>query len=195
MERLVLIPLFPLRVLPLPGELVPLHIFEPRYKQLLQEVESRDIRFGIYFDHPLNEQHVGAMMRLETVTKRYPKGELDIIVKCEDMFTLHEQHRLFPGKLYPGGHVAFWSVDDQAFPDEELYTLYNEFRSMRGVATQARACSVYEIANELGFDFADRYKFITLADERRNSFLQKKVEYHIQLMKHEERSKDVFHLN
>lgn len=91
MERSVLIPLFPLRILPLPAELVPLHIFEPRYKQPLQDVESRDIRFGIYFDHPLNDLRIGSLMRLETVTKRYPNGELDIIVKCEDIFFLHEQ--------------------------------------------------------------------------------------------------------
>ncbi|MFO0505619.1 MAG: peptidase, partial [Chryseotalea sp.] len=79
MDSGVLIPLFPLRILPLPGELVPLHIFEPRYKQLLQDVEERDVRFGIYFDHPINNERLGSFMRLESVIKRYPKGELDVI--------------------------------------------------------------------------------------------------------------------
>lgn len=195
MEHSVLIPLFPLRILPLPGELVPLHIFEPRYKQLLQDVESRDIRFGIFFDHPINDQKIGSIMRLESVTKRYPKGELDIIVKCEDIFFLEEQHRLFPGKLYPGGDVVFWNIEMGVFPDEHLYQQYNTFRMMRGIARQERSCSIFEIANELNLDFADRYKFITLKGSKQHTFLDRKIAYQLQLMEHEEKSKDVFHLN
>lgn len=195
MEHSVLIPLFPLRILPLPGELVPLHIFEPRYKQLLQDVEARDIRFGIYFDHPINDQKIGSIVRLETVTKRYPKGELDIIVKCEDIFSLQEQRKIFPGKLYPGGEVHSWDLDLTTFPDESLHQRYNTFRLMRGIARQERNCSVYEIANELNLDFPDRYKFITLADERQQKFLNGKIAYQIQILEHEEKSRDVFHLN
>ncbi len=195
MEHTVLIPLFPLRILPLPGELVPLHIFEPRYKQLLQDVEARDIRFGIYFDHPINDQKLGSVMRLESVTKRYPKGELDIIVKCEDIFLLEEQRKIFPGKLYPGGQVRFWNVDITTFPDETLYQQYNTFRQMRGIARQERSCSIYEIANELNLDFPERYKFITLQEDRQQKFLGNKIAYQIQLLEHEEKSRDVFHLN
>lgn len=195
MEHSVLIPLFPLRILPLPGELVPLHIFEPRYKQLLQEVEENDIRFGIYFDHPINDQRIGSIMRLETVTKRYPKGELDIIVKCEDVFVLEEQHKIFPGKLYPGGRVTYWNLDLANFPDEALYQRYTTFRMMRGIDKQPRNCSVYEIANELNLDFPERYKFMTLEEERQQKFLHGKVAYQIQLLEHEEKSRDVFHLN
>jgi Lon protease-like protein len=48
MDQFTTIPMFPLAILPLPGELVPLHIFEPRYKQLLQDAENSDISFGIF---------------------------------------------------------------------------------------------------------------------------------------------------
>lgn len=195
MEHSILIPLFPLRILPLPGELLPLHIFEPRYKQLLEDVEARDIRFGIYFDHPLNDIKIGAMMRLESVTKRYPKGELDIIVKCEDIFTLNKQYRIFPGKLYPGGEASFWNVDLAFYPDESLNERFTLFRMMRGSSIQERTCSVFEIANELNLDFPDRYKFMTLQEDRQQKFLHNKIEYQIQLLEHEEKSRDVFHLN
>ena len=53
------IPMFPLTIFPLPGEMVPLHIFEPRYRQLLQDAEERDISFGIYFNHTLNTEKLG----------------------------------------------------------------------------------------------------------------------------------------
>lgn len=47
MIDLIRIPIFPLAIFPLPGEMVPLHIFEPRYRQLLEDAEKRDIAFGI----------------------------------------------------------------------------------------------------------------------------------------------------
>ncbi len=81
MARITTIPMFPLSLLPLPGELVPLHIFEPRYKQLLEDAENADIHFGIYFNNTINEEKIGSLMKLESVIKRYPRGESDIIVK------------------------------------------------------------------------------------------------------------------
>lgn len=66
---------------------------------------------------------------------------------------------------------------------------------MRGIASQERSCSIFEIANELSLDFADRYKFVTLQEDKQQRFLKSKVSYHLQLLEHEEKSKDVFHLN
>ena len=82
MKQSILIPMFPLTLLPLPGELVPLHIFEPRYKQLLLDAEASDINFGIFFNHEINKEKIGSLMRLESVLKRYHGGEAEIIVKC-----------------------------------------------------------------------------------------------------------------
>jgi uncharacterized protein len=195
MEPSSLIPLFPLRILPLPGELVPLHIFEPRYKQLLQEVELKDIRFGIYFDHPLNDKKLGSIMRLESVIKRYPKGELDIIVKCEDIFVLKEQYKEHPAKLYPGGNVVLWKIVIDEYPDEQLHNQFKEFQIKRGITQHSQVFSIYQIANELSFDFPDRYKFMTQSSEQQHKFLKNKVAYQLQLLSHEENSKDTFHLN
>jgi len=58
------IPMFPLSLLPLPGELVPLHIFEPRYKQLLQDAESDDLNFGIFFTNTINLEKIGSLMKI-----------------------------------------------------------------------------------------------------------------------------------
>ncbi|HEU5291530.1 MAG TPA: LON peptidase substrate-binding domain-containing protein, partial [Cyclobacteriaceae bacterium] len=96
------IPMFPLSLLPLPGELVPLHIFEPRYRQLLQDAEADDISFGIFFTNTINLEKIGSLMKLESVIKRYPTGEADIVVKCIDTFTMDKLYRTFKSKLYPG---------------------------------------------------------------------------------------------
>jgi len=195
MDSGVLIPLFPLRILPLPGELVPLHIFEPRYKQLLRDVEERDVRFGIYFDHPINNERLGSYMRLESVIKRYPKGELDIIVKCEDIFSLTEQKGTYPTKLYPGGKVIFKEIELEKYPNQELHEAFHTFQIKRGISQKSNIFNVYQIANELNLDFPERYKFMTLKEDKQQIFLKQKVVYQTVLMEHEEKSRDIFHLN
>src|SRR5438105_395123 len=109
MDELSKIPVFPLSIFPLPGELVPLHIFEPRYKQLLTDAETKDISFGIYFTHVSNTEKIGSIVKLESVIKRHETGESDIIVKCTDLFHLNRMFRNFKDKLYPGGEVKLWS--------------------------------------------------------------------------------------
>src|SRR6187549_3460448 len=99
MSDVVQIPMFPLAILPLPGELVPLHIFEPRYRELLSDAENHDISFGIYFSHEINTEKIGSLMKLESIIKRYATGESDIIVKCEGNFSLDMLLRNYKTKL------------------------------------------------------------------------------------------------
>ena len=99
--------MFPLSLLPLPGELVPLHIFEPRYQQLLSDCETNDITFGIYCTHDVNKKMIGSLMKLESILKRYPGGESDIIVRCLDIFSMDKLYRNCQAKMYPGGDVQF----------------------------------------------------------------------------------------
>src|SRR5688500_13711414 len=133
MSDVVQIPMFPLSILPLPGELVPLHIYEPRYRQLLQDAEINDIHFGIYFSHESNEQKIGSLMKLESVIKRYPGGEADIIVKCEDIFNMNLLLRKYKSKLYPGGDVTVWNVEKNTFPGPELYDLFLTYLKQRNI--------------------------------------------------------------
>src|SRR3954463_123054 len=109
----VRIPMFPLSIFPLPAELVPLHIFEPRYRQLLIDAEERDMTFGIYFNHTMNAEKLGSLVKLESIIKRYDGGESDIIVKCQDLFRMETLFRTFKDKLYPGGEVDCLHVDLQ----------------------------------------------------------------------------------
>jgi uncharacterized protein len=195
MADIIRIPMFPLSILPLPGELVPLHIFEPRYRQLLQDVETRDITFGIYFTHEINIARIGSLMRLESVIKRYPDGKSDIIVKCEDMFSLDLLLRTFKDKQYPGGDVKLLKTDMMSFPHETLYEMFIEFLKLRNINQHSVPFNIYQIANELNLDVNDRYKFVTSADEQREIFLANRIRFQTHLLQQEEKSKDVYHLN
>jgi uncharacterized protein len=195
MADIIRIPMFPLSILPLPGELVPLHIFEPRYKQLLQDIETTDVTFGIFFSHEINTRKIGSLMRLESVIKRYSDGKSDIIVKCEDLFSLDMLLRHFKDKQYPGGDVRFWKTDTTAYPHENLYEMFLEYLKLRNINQNSIPFSIYQIANELSLDVNDRYKFITTREEQKETFLANRIRFQIHLLQQEEKSKDVFHLN
>src|SRR5687767_15425212 len=189
------IPMFPLSLLPLPGELVPLHIFEPRYRQLLQDAESDDLSFGIFFTNTINLEQIGSLIKLESVIKRYPGGESDIVVKCHDIFTMDKLYRTFKSKMYPGGDVTLAQVDLNEMGGGKLTELFLEYLAKRNITRQQGFFSLYTIAQELNLEVNDRYTFLTSDHAGRINFMIQRVKYQTQILNQEEKSKDVFHLN
>ena len=187
--------MFPLTIFPLPGEMVPLHIFEPRYKQLLADAETRDISFGIYFNHTSNVSKMGSLVKLESVIQRHPNGELDIIVKCVDLFELVTMFRTYRDKLYPGGDVKLWKVDTKGPASETLHAEFRAYLALIKMNRHVQESSVFGIANELNLDFEDRLKFVQAEEEKRESFLLSRLRFQMHVLNEAEKLKDVFHLN
>jgi uncharacterized protein len=195
MSESLLIPMFPLTLLPLPGELVPLHIFEPRYKQLLTDAETMDFSFGIFLNHDCNKEKLGAQMKLESVIKRYPGGESDIVLRCIDIFSMDKLYRSYKTKLYPGGDIRKWKIDPNAMPGVELYELFLIFQEKRKINRHFTAFTLYQVATELNLDLIDRYKLLTLPAHKKEKFLIRHLKFQLHVIRQEENSKDVFHLN
>lgn len=187
--------MFPLTIFPMPGEMVPLHIFEPRYQQLLQDAEERDISFGIYFNHTQNTLKLGSLVKLETVIKRYPGGESDIIVKCQDLFSMETLFRTYKEKLYPGGDVEFWQVDLHQPVSSKLVKEFEKFMRLLKFSIVPVPCSAYHIATELNLDFEDRLKFVKMDKDKQEAFLAARLKFQMHLLTEAEKAKDVFHLN
>ena len=187
--------MFPLSIFPLPGELVPLHIFEPRYRQLLEEAETKDMTFGIYFNHTSNTGKLGSLVKLESVIKRYPGGESDIIVRCLDLFTMDTLYRTYKDKLYPGGEVSFWGVDQNRMINKKLVHTYVAYLGLLKITNPTKEFSAFQIANELGLDFDDRLKFVHLDDDKKEFFLMTRLKFQMRLLNEADKAKDVFHLN
>jgi Lon protease-like protein len=194
-EDLVKIPMFPLTIFPLPGELVPLHIFEPRYRQLLQDAETKDISFGIYFNHVSNLDKLGSSVTLESIIKRYPGGESDVIVKCTDLFEVNTLFRTHRDRLYPGGEVRFWKVDITQMVDEKLAEAFVAYLSLINIVRHDKDFSSFQIATELNLDFEERLKFVRFDEARKESFLLTRLNYQAKLLDHADKAKDIFHLN
>ena len=187
--------MFPLSIFPLPGEMVPLHIFEPRYRQLLDDAETKDITFGIYYNHISNTEKLGSLVKLESVIKRYSTGESDIIVKCMDLFAMNKLYRTYKDKLYPGGDVSFWKVDNKNPMTGSLKEYFDEYRIWLKITHSEQVVSLFDIANELSMGFDERLKFVKLSIEKQESYLITQIKYQIQLMRQAENAKDIFHLN
>lgn len=195
MPENTLIPMFPLSLLPLPGELVPLHIFEPRYRQLLTDAESLDVSFGIYCSHEVNKLQLGSVMKLESVIKRYSTGESDIVVRCTDIITVDKLYRTYKTKLYPGGDVLFHNTDVNEVPGVELHELFLIYQTRRNLSKHYSNFSIYHIAQQLNLDLPERYKFLSAPPEKRSAFLTTQLKFQLHVIRQEEKSKDLYHLN
>ena len=195
MSEIANIPLFPLSLLPLPGELVPLHIFEPRYRELFSDIERLDIQFGIYCNHELNEQKIGSIMKLESVVKKYDSGESDVIVRCVDLFSMNKMYRHFRDKLYPGGEIVRWKINAEEMAEPDLYAIFDEFQKRRNITKQFTVFNLYQIAIELNLDLFDRYKFSIATPPKRSSFLYSHLRFQLHVIDQEEKTRDQFFLN
>jgi Lon protease-like protein len=83
-----LLPLFPLDVVLFPGTPLPLHIFEPRYKEMIGECLARHRTFGVVRAVEQGLAEVGCTAEIISVVKEYPDGRLDLITEGRQRFEL-----------------------------------------------------------------------------------------------------------
>ena len=101
-------PLFPLGLVALPGELIPLHIFEERYKTMMNECLQSEREFGILWlsDEGLREN--GCACEIDRVLERLDDGRMNILTRGTRPFRVLERREHLP---YPAGTVEF--LDDR----------------------------------------------------------------------------------
>jgi Lon protease-like protein len=107
-------PLFPLGLVLIPRELVPLHIFEERYKQMIGECLDRDGEFGIVWLSDQGLKDIGCSARIERVLERFDDGRLNVLVEGTQPFRLVRRIDDLP---YPAGDVQPLG-DDPENPDD-----------------------------------------------------------------------------
>ncbi|MFP6889006.1 MAG: LON peptidase substrate-binding domain-containing protein [Nitrospinota bacterium] len=88
-----LLPLFPLRLVLLPGEILPLHIFENRYKEMIEECRETKRPFGIVLAAESGFRSAGCTARLTEVTEEFPDGRMNIMTRGEERFRILRIHR------------------------------------------------------------------------------------------------------
>jgi Lon protease-like protein len=109
------LPIFELPVVILPGELLPLHIFEERYQRMIGYCLESAEPFGIVFRDDEGTAHrIGCTARVTEVLERFDDGRMNIVVTGEQPFRVLER---FEGADYPAGEVAPIRPEDES--DEE----------------------------------------------------------------------------
>ena len=104
-------PLFPLGIVALPGEIVPLHIFETRYKTMIEHCLRRGSEFGIVWLSDDGLRPVGCACEVTEVLERMEDGRLNLLARGTRPFRIVEREERLP---YPAGTVEF--LDDR--PEE-----------------------------------------------------------------------------
>ncbi len=85
------IPLFPLNIVALPRERIPLHIFEPRYKRMIKDRIKTGAPFGIVLRDEKGVKSIGCSVKIIRVLKEHPTGEYDIIVQGQRCFRIKDK--------------------------------------------------------------------------------------------------------
>ena len=123
--------LFPLGIVLLPTEVVPLHVFEERYKELIGECVELDREFGLVFADEDGVREVGTRARVAEVLERFDDGRLNVLVRGGERFRVE---RLTRGRPFTTAEVEPLD-DDGAAPDpESAERLAESFRALAAAA-------------------------------------------------------------
>jgi len=163
--------LFPLEIVLLPTERVPLHIFEERYKELLAECIEAESEFGLVYADDEGVRDVGTRARVERVLNEFPDGRMDVLVEGGERFLLEE---LTAGRSFQTGRVSMLEDEDDppaASEVERALGLFERLRELTGSdveapeATDARLS--FALAGRVELPVDAKLELISETSERR----------------------------
>ena len=166
------IPLFPLNMVLMPGAPLPLHIFEERYKQMVNECLESESEFGMVLADDSGTRRVGCTARIVELVERYEDGRMLILVEGSRRFRLNN---ILTGKAYYVGEVEYLEEE----PEEEVSALAGEcIALLERVVEAATEGSVgieieppyrnlsFAIAGRVEFDLETRQQILELTSEK-----------------------------
>ena len=165
-----LIPLFPLDVVLFPGTPLPLHIFEPRYKEMIGECREQDAPFGIIRAVKDGIAEIGCTAQITTVTKEYPDGRLDLIAEGRERFEVLE---LNEERSFLRADVLL-VPDEPGSPSEEqrarAIEAHKKILDLAGALQDLTAADLdvlsYHLAGSLPLDLDFKQKLLAMRSER-----------------------------
>ena len=167
---MALLPLFPLDLVLLPGTPLPLHIFEPRYKEMIGECLANQAPFGVVRAMDEGFAEVGCTAEIVSVTKEYPDGRMDLVAEGRERFEVLELNR----------ERSFLQADVQLVPDEpgapsadekaRAIQVHLEILSLAGavqdLSTADHNTLSFYLAGSLPLDLDFKQKLLAMRSER-----------------------------
>jgi uncharacterized protein len=175
------IPVFPLGIVVYPGETVNLHIFEPRYKQLINECYAEGKPFGIptVIDNKLNE--MGTLVRVTEVVKIHENGEMDIRTLGLRVFRVLELIKSVPDRLFGGAIVNYPDNIEGPGKPELLLKVIHAIRELhlmlhieKNFQKPDEELNAYDIAHHVGLSLEQEYELLgLLREEQRQEYIKR----------------------
>lgn len=174
-----LLALFPLEVVLFPGTPLPLHIFEPRYREMIGECLEQKKQFGVIRAQQSNLADVGCTAEILAVTKTYDDGRMDIVAEGRDRFELLEVNQ---ERAFLRGSILLVQ-DEPEFPTStERSHAIELHRQILALANAQQdlpegqdAPLSYHLAGSLPLDLDFKQKLLSLRSEARR--MQTVIEY------------------
>ncbi|MBC6998289.1 LON peptidase substrate-binding domain-containing protein [Cytophaga sp. FL35] len=163
------LPFFPLQSIFFPGETVPLHIFEDRYKQLIKDCRGEAITFGIpvFID---NKMVYGTEVQLVEIVNTYDGGEMDVTCIARQAFKILSFDNKMDGKLYAGGEVDFIeNINDTNLEQRnkvlnKIYELY-DIMEVPYDRMPVEKFHSYVLIHKMGLSFDQEYELLQMSSE------------------------------
>jgi Lon protease-like protein len=165
------LPIFELPVVLLPGERIPLHIFEDRYKRMVGRALDEDEPFGIVFHDDDGARSIGCTARVDEVLERFDDGRMNIVVSGGSPFRVLDR---FESPDYPTGEVELIEEDQEVPPidDDAAGAAREAFAELAERATGERpaegeleAASAYAIAARVELPVETKQRLLETRDE------------------------------
>jgi Lon protease-like protein len=165
------IPIFPLGIVVFPGEDLNLHIFEPRYKQLITDCFAEAKPFGIpaVLKNGLSER--GTLVEVKEIAEVYEDGKLDIKTKGIAVFRILEVVKDVPEKLYSGAIVNYPVNDEEQYTPllrkvvENIRSLHEVLKLDKRFSKPDDELRSYDIAHHIGLSLEEEYELLGLLRE------------------------------
>jgi uncharacterized protein len=196
------VPIFPLGIVVYPGESLNLHIFEPRYKQLINQCFADKKPFGIPAVIDNHVQDYGTLVNILEITTVHDNGEMDIKTMGERVFRVLEVIKEVPDKLYSGAIVNYPQNYNSGSSEvmrrvinsiRELYKLLNVEKQFGKEDDQLNS---YDVAHHVGMSLQEEYELLGLMHERqRQEYLKRHLTKVIPLVAEMEHLKEKVKLN
>ena len=148
-------PLFPLGLVALPSELVPLHIFEERYKAMMARCLEEESEFGIVWLADDGLRPVGCACTIAEVLERLPDGRLNLIARGTRPFRIEARQEELP---YPAGIVEFLADREEPADPEAAEVAHAAYAELVSEATD-REPDAEEIAGMTAYEMAATVEF------------------------------------
>ncbi len=196
------IPIFPLGIIVYPGEDLNLHVFEPRYRQLINECFAEAKPFGIPTVLKNGIGEIGTSVIVTEIVEVYEDGKMDIKTKGQQVFRILEVIRNIPDKMYSGAIVNYPANDESKNPDllrkvvNSLRELHNLMKVNKTFNEVDENLVSYDLAHHAALSPEEEYELLGLfREDQRLEYLKRHLIKVLPLVNEMEKLKERIQLN